>query len=199
MQSACSLDKVTGTPFQGLTDVPRCERGSVADSVTSRPGSDYVLEADVTPVLRPRPQGHQAEPPGNAGSGRAPGGSPSPGLYTHLRQGPPVHVGTTQVDVPSVHDPEFGVQNAPGELPHGHEPYLGPWQGGQDRVVSWPLVGALFAGSLILRYLQLGRRVYPRSSRLSPCHHRPHFPGGATEASTGPGSLRAAPLRSSGL
>lgn len=55
------------------------------------------------------------------------GASPRLGSGAHLCQGPPVHVGTAHVDMPPVHDPEFGMQDAPGELPHGHVSNLGTW------------------------------------------------------------------------
>ena len=89
--------------------------------------------------------------------------------------------------MPCVHDPEFGMQDAAGELPQGHVPHLG----------TWPRV----RGAVARLALSPVRRVdvWTLTSVLSRCHQRPHFTGGEMEALTGPGSLRAAQVRSPGL
>lgn len=90
----------------------------------------------------------------------------------HLCQGPPVHVGTAHVDVPSIHHPELGVQNAASEPSHGHVSHLGA-SAFQDLQVSGVLGRSWGAGGhgqghvsvqQLLQLLQeglarLGRRV----------------------------------------
>lgn len=113
---------------------------------------------DPAPVPRTRVTPHPCSTRGCTGHRQASGARAAdgslmglPALGTHLRQGPPVHVGTAQVDMPSVHDPEFGVQNAPGELPQGHEPHLGTWPGGEDGAVTGVSPGVHFTVSPVPR------------------------------------------------
>lgn len=117
----CFSFRVAGLPgaeteasSRGWNDTPRREGRHRAGSLTPEPA----------PVPRTGATLHLCSTQGCTGHRQAPGARAAdellaglPALGTHLRQGPPVHVGAAQVDMPSVHDPEFGVQNAPGELP----------------------------------------------------------------------------------
>lgn len=132
--------------------------------------------ASVTFCLSPSGQ-HRAAL--GAWGGRPPGRS-----GTHLCQGPPVHVGAAHVDVPPIHDPEFGVQDAAGELPHGHLSHLGSWPSMQDSG-SASLALSQFAALCG----QVHSYLLP-AAPLSGCYQHPHFTGGKTEASTCPGPSR---------
>lgn len=138
----------TAASSRGWNDIPGREGRRRVGSPNPRPA----------PVPRTRAMPHPCPTRGRTGHRQAPGARAAdgslmglPALGTHLRQGPPVHVGTAQVDVPSVHDPEFGVQNAPSELPQGHEPHLGTWPGGEDRAVTGVSPGVRFTVSPIPR------------------------------------------------
>lgn len=46
-------------------------------------------------------------------------------MFVYLCEGPPVHVGTANVNMLLVHNPELGVKNARGELLHVYGPNMG--------------------------------------------------------------------------